>query len=69
LGIPETSSLSFAISCADALAKLSNSPAQTQVSIDDRCMVLLLEAGSIAPHEVGSECELLVALFGHDRVV
>jgi hypothetical protein len=40
LGIPETSSLSFAISCADALAKLSNSPAKTQVSIDDRCMTL-----------------------------
>jgi hypothetical protein len=36
LGIPETSSLSFVTSCAEALAKLSNSPAETQVSINDR---------------------------------
>jgi hypothetical protein len=36
LGIPETSWLSFVTSCAEALAKLSNSPAETQVSINDR---------------------------------
>jgi hypothetical protein len=40
LGIPETSSLNFAISCADALAKLSNNPAKTQANIDDRRMSL-----------------------------
>ena len=40
LGIPETSSLSFVTSCADALTKLSNSAAKTKVSVDDRCMTL-----------------------------